>query len=151
MSPQAAAPTMKDQVAAFVSLSRQKKAIEADLRKVKDEMAQLDESLREHFVEHGLQRIGDADSGQTVYLRRSIRVKNMGDDRAEACAAMRAAGLSDYVAESFNLNSVSAYFREQIADRAEHGEVVGDPNDVLPEPLRGHIELVDDYQLRVTA
>lgn len=150
MSSQAAAPAIKDTLDEFVDLMRQKREIEAALRKVKTKISGVQPGLLDWFAETGLQKIGHEGTGATVYIRRQVRVKNMGEDRAAACAALKTAGLGDYVAESFNLNSLSAYFREQVTELNDKGDPVTDPNVVLPDPLRGVIELVDEHDVRMT-
>lgn len=140
------AQTMADRIAEYIELSEKKRTLEADLRSLKARIADAREPLLDEFSTHGLKRVADDDTGRTLYIHRAIRIKNMGDDRTAACEALRAAGLGHYVAEGFNLNSVSAYFREMLDEL----DSPVDPNSVLPDELKGVIELVADVDLRVT-
>lgn len=151
VSQQAAAPTMKDQLDAFVKLTKTKRDLDAELRAVKNEIAGVETDLIDRMADLGVSRIGHDQSGMTVYLRRQVRVKNMGDDRGAACAALKAAGLGSFVAESFNLNTLSAYFREQLDERTKQGEIVDDVSALVPADLTGVIDLTEAHDLRMTA
>jgi hypothetical protein len=70
---------------------------------------------------------------------------------------LREVGLGDFVRPDFNLNTLSAYFREQIKEYREtqlalpeHERVPKAASEFLPEELRGLIELDDTPTITVT-
>lgn len=133
----------------FVALKDRKADLERQLRLVKDELAPLEAALLEEFAAEGVSGKRHAGSGKLVSISRRVWARATGGDKASACAALRAAGLEEFVAESFNTNSVSAYFREQLKERTDAGEIVDDLDALLPDELRGHIDLTEDAALSV--
>lgn len=135
----------------LVDLTASKKAIEADLKNVKEQLAEVSERVMAHLADEGLDSVKDASSGKTIYLNRRIWAR-AATDKPAACEALRQAGgvLADYVEETFNTNSLSAYFREE-AKRiaAETGQPVTDLGVLLPDDLREHIALTEDHVLGV--
>ena len=78
-----------------------------------------------------------------LHKDRRARVVREGEDTSEeewdrACDALEAAGMADVVGRRFNLNTLSAYFREWDRDGK-------DP----PEELAGVLEFEDVYDIRV--
>jgi len=94
-----------------VKLKTEKDAAEAALKRITDEIAEIDPIVVEFFQRHGVDK--ETIDGVTVYLRRELwagREENV--DMPTACAALQEAGLPDYVEPRFNTNSLSAYARE---------------------------------------
>ena len=129
----------------FVELEKQKKETENQLDSIKDELAALDADLQQEFIEAGIQSIRC--NGRTVYIHRQFWAGMVDGDRPRAMAALRAAGLNDYVFETFNTQSLSAYVRERI----KSGEEEQDTDDVyilLPESFRGNINVTEKINIR---
>lgn len=120
----------------FVELTRRRSELTAEEDSVKRELARVNEKLLEQFAQAGPQSVRI--DGYTVYLHRDLRARvPQGGTKGDACDALRAAGLHDYVEEAFNHNSVSALFREW--DRA------GEPP---PEELAGRLEAIELFSVR---
>lgn len=63
----------KDNIERFVALQRERRRIEAQLKPVKEELAQLEEALASEFAANGTQQIKR--NGATVYLSRDVQLK----------------------------------------------------------------------------
>ncbi len=50
--------------------------------------------------------------GRTVYVERKLWAKAKDGDKPSVCKALKRCRLGDYVEETFNTNSLSAYVRE---------------------------------------
>lgn len=133
----------------FVAATERKRKLEADLRVVKDEITPLTEQLLEQFAEEGVSGKRHAATGRLVSITRKVWARAAGGDKTAASAALKKAGLGDYVEESFNTNSLSAYFREQVKARESEGQPVTDLTELLDPALRGAIELTEDHTLSV--
>ena len=113
-----------DQLREFVSLYERKAALALDLRRLESRIAALREPIEEFFISNQVDhvRVG----GKTVYLHRQLRASygdqeaDLAERRRQAVVGLREAGLGDLVFEGCDLNSVSAWFREQ---EREHGMV----------------------------
>jgi hypothetical protein len=87
--------------------------------------------------------------GRTVYTQRNLWAGVPdGVDRQETCEALKDAGLGDFVAENFNTQTVSAYFREIEKAKKSNGELVMEVDELIPESLRGKIKLSEKFGLR---
>jgi hypothetical protein len=124
-------------VSRLVELVAKKRALEADVKTLSREIAEIEESLLEQFGEAGVSSIRT--EGGTVSLSRQLWATCKDGDYERACSALRAAGLDEFVQPRFNSNSLSAYFRE--LDRE------GRP---IPAALEGAIDVAERFQLRVT-
>lgn len=133
----------------FVALKDRKADLERQLRLVKDELAPLEQALLEEFAAEGVSGKRHAGTGKLVSISRKVWARATGGDKDAAADALEAAGLGDYVQRGFNTNSLSAYFREQLRERTDTGEIVSDLTDLLPAQLRGHIDLTEDAALSV--
>jgi hypothetical protein len=151
MTTETAAPQATDDALVldrFAELTQRKRELDRELKQVKDEMAPLEQELLQRFAENGWQKVSHKGTGYTFYVRQQIWARAADGDKAAACEALRAAGLGDFVAESFNYQSLSAYFRELADQRAFQGEPLTDLEVLLPEELRGSIQLTTDFSLR---
>lgn len=136
----------------FIKAKERKALIERELRAIEDELAPLEEELLAEFAAEGVDGKRHAQSGRLVSIRRQIWARPA-IDRPAACQALKAhEDLAPYVEETFNTNSLSAYFREE-AKRiaAEQGYPVTDLRQLLPEDLRDVIDLTQDHTLSVRA
>lgn len=132
----------------FVDLKARKADLERELRAVKEDLAPLEAALLEEFAAEGVAGKRHASSGKLVSISRKVWARAAGGDKDAAADALVDAGLGDYVQRGFNTNSLSAYFREQLREKTEQGEHVA-LEDLLPEPLRGRVELTEDQALSV--
>ena len=119
----------------FIALDERRRQLEAEIDTVKAEAAQLEQALLPEFERDGLERVSI--DGKTVYLERKLWAKAKDGDKAAVCKALKRAHLGDYVEETFNTNSLSAYVRE--LDREDRE---------LPPSLREVLEISEVFKLR---
>lgn len=128
---------MKEQLKEFVEMAKLKRDLEAELESVMKRMAELEQPLMESFAEQGIQNINI--DGETVYLHSQIWAKVAdGATKDDVLVGLKAAGLGDYVNETYNSNQVSALLREW-----------ADQQLPIPEPLVGKLEANEKFSLRV--
>lgn len=124
-----------DELKRFVALEERRRQLEAEVDAVKAEAAQLEELLLPQFEQAGLERVSI--DGRTVYIERKLWAKAKDGDKAAVCKALKRCRLGDYVEETFNTNSLSAYVRE--LDREDRP---------LPPNLREVLEISEVFKLR---
>jgi len=94
----------------------------------------IEQLLLPEFERNGLEKVSI--DGRTVYLERKLWAKAKDGDKAAMCKALKRAHLGDFVEQTFNTNSLSAYVRE--LDREEKP---------LPPSLRKVVEISEVYKL----
>ncbi len=94
----------------FIALDDRRRQLETEIDKVKAEVAELEQLLLPAFERDGVERVSI--DGKTVYLERKLWAKAKDGDKAAVCKALKRTHLGDYVEETFNTNSLSAYVRE---------------------------------------
>ena len=99
-----------DEMKRFVALEEQRHQLEAEIDTIKAEAAELEGRLLPQFEQSGTERI--AIDGRTVYVERKLWAKAKDGDKPSVCKALKRCRLGDYVEETFNTNSLSAYVRE---------------------------------------
>jgi len=124
-----------DELKRFVALDERRHQLEAEVDTIKAEATELEGRLLPQFEQSGTERI--AIDGRTVYVERKLWAKAKDGDKAAVCKALKRAHLGDYVEETFNSNSLSAYVRE--LDREERP---------LPPSLREVLEVSEVFKLR---
>jgi hypothetical protein len=156
----------------LIRTTLEKRALEQAVRRLNGRIADLDQQVVEELIERGDtggKHAGTGASyrvGSKLYARLVVDVDGMPRDQAEALRAGAKAtagyvlgevGLGDFVRPDFNLNTLSAYFREQIKEYREtqlalpeHERVPKAASEFLPEELRGLIELDDTPTITVT-
>lgn len=130
----------------FIELENAKKEAEALLDGIKEEIASLDLDLQQEFIEAGVQSVRC--NGRTVYLHRQFWAGMVDGDRPRAVTALRTAGMDDYVFETFNTQSLSAYVRERVKSGQEDGQLVEDVYMLLPDSFRGAINVTEKINIR---
>ena len=145
----------------FAVLDDMKKDLEAKLKTVKQEMAELESQIVEQSLEEGVEsmtvKVGHDDEGnpirRTVYRRRDLyagRADNGGGSpisEEQLHEALREAGLEDYINEKVNANSLSAYVRGFDPDRRLSPEEIVQQ---LPLPLQGAVKVSEKLSVRST-
>ena len=94
----------------FVALEERRKQLEAEVDSIKAEAAELEGLLLPQFEQSGMERVSI--DGRTVYVERKLWAKAKDGDKPSVCKALKRCRLGDYVEETFNTNSLSAYVRE---------------------------------------
>ena len=107
-APTAATPTALARE--FAKLKSERDILEAKLDHVKARMAEIEPVLLTFFADNGMQSIKL--DGVMVYVQRQIFASAQDGNKARAVRALRTAGLKELVTTGFNLNSISAVFRE---------------------------------------
>ena len=92
----------------YVSLQKRRRKAEDALQSVRNKIEEIKPFVVQQFAKAGLDQINM--DGMTVYIKRQLWVKVV--DRQAAVDALKAAGMSDYIGENFNSNSLSAFIRE---------------------------------------
>jgi hypothetical protein len=156
----------------LIRTTLEKRALEQAVRRLNGRIADLDQQVVEELIERGDtggKHAGTGASyrvGSKLYARLVVDVDGMPRDQADALRAgvkgaaghvLSEVGLGDFVRPDFNLNTLSAYFREQIKEYREtqlalpeHERVPKAAHEFLPEELRGLIELDDTPTITVT-
>ena len=144
----------------FAELTERKKAIEAEEKAIKAEMDALEPVVIEMMADQGLKNANI--NGRTYYInRRLFAGPDEGYDKTNVSNALKAAGLGDYVTESYNSNSLAGYVRSVIKEATpEDLEAAGfdgeagtsvltteDMRMLLPQPLRIVLRVGDQYVL----
>jgi len=118
----------------FVELEQKKKQLEWDLQRIKDEMTAVETDIIDDLIDNDVDKVSVR--GRLLYPKRQV-VANVHNKQA-AIEAIKKAGLTEYVGESYNANQISAYLRECDAEGRE-----------LPEEFRGIIEPYEKVKLGI--
>ncbi len=140
-----------EQLREFVALEKQKQALDAELRAIKQRLEALEEQLVPQFLADGV--VSMKIDGRTVYLAQEIYASPV-RDRQEVVEALKASELGQYVAENYNSNSLKAFVRE-IADevrlQCEQQQRLFTEDEVraaLPAPLAQTLKISFVHALR---
>jgi hypothetical protein len=119
----------------FVALEERRRQLETEIDSIKAEAAELEERLLPQFEQTGMERVSI--DGRTVYVERKLWAKAKDGDKPAVCKALKRCHLGDYVEETFNTNSLSAYVRE--LDREGRS---------LPPSLAAVLDVSEVFKLR---
>ena len=101
-----------EQLKKYVELYIQKDKLEDSLKRIKDELGELEDKVLDFMQENGIQNIKVDD--RMVYLRRDIRASFLGTP--EAFAELEQQGLMDALTTTVHPSRASSIVREVIAD-----------------------------------
>ena len=123
----------------IASLTVEKRKLDEALRAVKDQIAELEPSMLNHMMEDQMDRLHLTIDGEkvTLYIHKMMYAKPREGDRATVVYTLKRCGMSDFVTENYNSNSLSAYVRERLAS--------GSP---LQPTLSGVIEISEQVSIR---
>jgi hypothetical protein len=124
-----------DELKRFVMIESRRRELETEIEALRAEAAQLEQALLPQFEHAGVDRISL--DRRTVYVERKLWAKAKDGDKAAVCKALRRARMGDYIEETFNTNSLSAYVRE--LDREERP---------LPPTLAAVLDVSEVFKLR---
>ena len=124
-----------DELKRFVALEDRRKQLEAEVESIKAEASELEGLLLPQFEQSGMERVSI--DGRTVYVERKLWAKAKDGDKPAVCKALKRCRLGDYVEETFNSNSLSAYVRE-LDREGRH----------LPPSLVSVLEVSEVFKLR---
>lgn len=92
-----------------------KRALERELKQLVVEIARLEEVVLNQFIDSGVDAIKV--DGSTLYLHKQVWAGVAeGYTKEQAVDELKEVGLGDYVHETFNVNSLSAYYREAVRE-----------------------------------
>jgi len=112
----------------YLNFDRQRKKLELQVKDLKEKLAKLMPKVEEELLQAGVDSLKL--DGASVWMRSQLWAKPKNGDYERACKALEEAGLSDFVRERFNTNTLSAYVRE-----------LRDNDQPLPESFDGVIEV----------
>ena len=100
------------------TLIAKKRKLEDSLRAVKDEIGSLEPSLLNEMMQEQMDRlhVTVGDEKVTLYIHKILWAKPKDGDRQAVIETLLHCGLSDFVQENYNSNSLSAYVRERLAN-----------------------------------
>jgi hypothetical protein len=129
----------------FARLTTRKRALKVELKATEDRLAELEGTLldaieREKFPASAL--IG----GMRLYTQTQLWASAVDGDYTGASRALSLAGLGDYVGQRFNVQTLSAHFREE-----RKKQPLVDVEEILPAELRGYIKLSETPKLMARA
>jgi hypothetical protein len=144
-----------DVVREAIGLTKRIDELKLELAPLEDKLKALQPELVAEFERSGDQR--RTVDGKTAYLHRQLWVYAAeGKPKDAVMAAMKEAGLGDYVNETFNIQSVSAFARElekdvqweesgALLEDAEHPLLVAHPE------LKGFLVPNEKFSVRIVA
>lgn len=135
----------------YAETQRRRRLLDDELKAIKAELKVMEESVLEALVQIGAERI--TVDGFTLSPRIELwagvdyqpgETTDAGYQRA--CAALQAAGLSEYPRQRFNVQSLSAFFRELASEQGYE-----DPEELLPQGLIGAIKITETVKVSCRA
>ena len=125
----------------YSQLLNQKAELETELRKVKKKLSDGEPKVLDLFTEQGIESARVASEGRTLHVRRMVAARMVNGDRDAIARGLEKAGLAEELLKNdFNMNRVSAYFRE----RVDNGEAI---EDVVPPELADHLEVYEFFRI----
>ena len=122
-------------VTEWLEAEHRKRGLDAELKRVKAELVNLESQALEYLGEEGITSLRI--NGSTVYLSTSTYA-SLNDDKAAAMDALKTAGVGDLVKESVNASSLAAWARE--LRETEEG---------MPAALEPHVKVSEVTKLRM--
>lgn len=126
---------LNTQVLEFAELTTGLRKMEADVKRLKENLAAREEKIIEGFSHAGIQNMKLA-GGQTVYLNREIYVNLVGDPQ-KARTALRRAGVGDFIKETVSSQTLRGWVRNDLEDEA------------IPKGLQPYIEVGEKFRMRM--
>ena len=120
-----------ESVRTWAELTTEKRALEAALRKLNDQLAVVEDSALNYMADVGAESMTLKGLGTVHHIKRLWA--SIDSENPDALEALRAAGAGDMVKERVNTQSLSAWVREH------DGEV--------PEVARPFVNIAETYKL----
>ena len=126
---------MIEQVKRFVELTKSKRAFDAEVKLINEELRKLQEPVMEFFNDQGIQSTNI--DGMTLFISSSLYAKRNPDiSLQDAILALEEAHLDSFTAPAINTQGLSKHFREM----EENGEE-------MPSCLEGKIIANRTYEI----
>lgn len=113
-----------EQAKRFVELKLKRSDLEGQVDEIKAEMDTLERSILDQMASEGLQSFAVLNHTLFPHVQRWLKAAD-GVTRQQACDALKQAGLADFVAENWNMQTVSAWYREQVKEGTPIPEAIG--------------------------
>lgn len=125
-----------DKIRAYVRLRTLQHTAEAEAEDYKKQANDLQDELLEQFAEEGVRKISV--DGVTTYLHRVLWAKvEEGASREQVVEGLKACGFGQFVSETYNTQTVSAWLRDLEREK-----------EPLPEELQGVLTGTEVFTLR---
>lgn len=157
----------------LVRRTLRKRRLEEEVRRENRAITDLEEQIVQEWADLGRNKDGHEATGATLHMTRRVWAKLdietdgldkahaeqlRADQKARVGEVLTTIGLGGLVRPDFNLNTLSAVFREQIKDYdaeqrelPEHERAPRAAQDFLPEALQGLLRLDDTPHITVRA
>ena len=124
----------------YWDLTRDRQMLEAKLEEIKARLTETQQEILDQFARDGVSsvKVTDGNEDATIYLHKQMWARPKDGDYVATCFALRRNGLSSFVKETVNLQTLSAYVREQ--------EKEGQP---LPSDVAETLDVRTEYAVRV--
>lgn len=110
----------------YVTLTRRKRSLEADLRTVKAQLEDLQQSVLD-LMEAGELPEKFGHEGASVFTREDVWASPANGDHAALSEVLRQLGMVEYLPKSVNSQSLSAFVREHKNEAGEFDPTLIDP------------------------
>ena len=107
-----------DIIRAHAALVARKLQLDDDLREVNRKIAETEPEVRTEMLDHQIDKLPITVDGEsiTLHFRTELWAKPIDGDKAAVVKVLKTCGLGDYVSETYNTSSLSAYVRDRLGD-----------------------------------
>lgn len=132
----------------YAEMFTKRKALEDQVKAIKQEMSGMEESIAEYFQRQGMNNWNGVDA--TVYIRRELWAGLLpGVDILELKAAVEGTDYEPAVQPKMNTQTMSGIMRERDAQMRQEGTRPNDIQHIVPEELRRFISLKETFKIGV--
>ncbi len=126
----------------FIRLDKLKRALKADLDKVKADLDALEPVVLRYMERNKMQKA--TVDGLTAYIKRELWAKRPPDvTTEEMCAGLKACGREAFVKEVANMQTLSGWIRE-----LDHDKTNPEDELELPTEMQGLLEVSETFRVR---
>lgn len=130
----------------FAELTERSKAIDIEQKGIKAELAELEPQIIEDMAEAGMQSANI--NNRTYYINRQLFAgAGSGFTKFDIIGALKASDLDDYVSETYNSQSLSAYVRSFAKENGNEDLSPEEIKNLLPEALRHVLYVGEQFRL----
>ena len=121
-------------IRAHAKLIAQKLQLDDELRDLQRQISATEPEVREEMLAEQIDKLPLIVDGEaiTLHFRTELWAKPVDGDKAAVVRVLKKCGLSDYVSESYNTGSLSAYVRDRLG------------NDMPLQPTLAEVLLLDE-------
>ena len=104
-----------EQAKRYIALKTRRAALESKVDTIKTEMDGLETAILDQMASEGIQSIAVENYTLFPHVQRWLK-RAEGVSVQQSCDALKEAGLGDFVAENWSVQTVSAWYRERVKD-----------------------------------